>query len=72
MEKLWKAGVVIPIHRAGCIQLWFKASILPFGREVVWNQLVPLPDGMSYMSTVAWIGNRIILLVWNHQRTENY
>lgn len=48
-----------------------KVNILRFGKRWFGTSLYP-PARMSHTSMVAWIGDSIILLVWNHQRKENY
>lgn len=72
VQKLWNFGVVVPIHRPLFLSSsGFKVDLLRFGRRWFGISLYP-PAWMSPTSMVAWVGNSIILLVWNHQRKENY
>lgn len=55
MEKLWKAGVVIPIHRAVFIQLWFKVNILILGKGGLELACTPSqPNALHILSGMGW------------------
>lgn len=62
MEKLWEAGVVIPICRAVYIQLWFKVNILIFDRRWFGTSLYPFPTECP--TYLWWHGLGTVLSYW--------